>query len=410
MNEHPIRIVVTDDLQRSRLTVFFRLLLTVPHFIWMALLGIVVVVVAILNWFATLFAGRSPKGLHDFLAGWIRYVTQVEAYLFLAANPYPGFYLLGPRPYPVDVEIDQPAPQNRLVTFFRIILALPAFLLASALLGFGGGGSRSGSGNFGPTGLAGTAAVLSWFSSLVRGRSPRGLRDVTVWSLGYGAQAWGYALLLTDRYPYSGPELHLAAASVDETEPAARLAVTDDLRRSRLTVFFRLALAMPHLVWFIAWTVLTWPVAVINWIGALFLGRSPRPLARFLAAYVRYSTHFSAFFSLTGNPFPGFVGKPGSYPIDVAFDPFARQNRWVTLFRALLAVPAWLLGAAAFGLLFTAAFLGWFASLARGRMPEGLRNAGAYAIGYGAQTNAYLLVLTDRYPYSGPRGFVELPG
>jgi hypothetical protein len=407
MTEHPIRLVVTDDLRRSRLTVFFRLLLAIPHFLWIGLLGIVVVVIAVLNWFATLFAGRSPAGLHDFLAGWIRYVTHIEAYLFLAANPYPGFFLLSSRPYPVDVEIDPPEPQRRLVTFFRVILFVPALIVSSAFSGFGGGGNRSGSYG-GGGGLAGVAAVLNWFSSLARGRSPRGLRDVTAWSLGYAAQAWGYALLLTERYPYSGPELHLARAEADETEPAARLAVTDDLRRSRLTVFFRLALAAPHLVWFVLWTVLAWPAAALNWAAALILGRSPRPLARFLAAYLRYGTHFWAFLSLTGNPFPGFVGKPGSYPVDLELDPFAPQSRWVTLFRFVLAVPAWLLAFTAYGLLVTTAFLGWFASLVSGRMPEGLRNAGAYALGYAAQVHAYAFVLTGRYPYSGPSGFLEL--
>jgi hypothetical protein len=31
---HPIGLIVTDDLKRSRLTVFFRLLLVIPHLIW----------------------------------------------------------------------------------------------------------------------------------------------------------------------------------------------------------------------------------------------------------------------------------------------------------------------------------------------------------------------------------------
>ena len=35
-------------------------------------------------------------------------------------------------------------------------------------------------------------------------------------------------------------------------------------------------------------------------------------------------------------------------------------------------------------------------------MPLGLRNAGALALGYGAQTNGYLLLVTGAYPYSGP--------
>ena len=35
-NPHPIHLVVTDDLERNRLTVFFRLILAIPLFIWVA--------------------------------------------------------------------------------------------------------------------------------------------------------------------------------------------------------------------------------------------------------------------------------------------------------------------------------------------------------------------------------------
>ena len=34
-NRHPIRVVVTDDLHRWRLTVGFRLLLSIPLWIWL---------------------------------------------------------------------------------------------------------------------------------------------------------------------------------------------------------------------------------------------------------------------------------------------------------------------------------------------------------------------------------------
>ena len=46
--------------------------------------------------------------------------------------------------------------------------------------------------------------------------------------------------------------------------------------------------------------------------------------------------------------------------------------------------------------------LGWFACLVRGRMPQGLRDLGTYAVGYGAQATGYLLLVTDRYPTSDP--------
>ena len=68
----------------------------------------------------------------------------------------------------------------------------------------------------------------------------------------------------------------------------------------------------------------------------------------------------------------------------------------------MLAIPALILASAYGVLAFVVALLGWFSSLARGRMPLGLRNAGALALRYQAQTHGYLLLLTDAYPYSGP--------
>src|SRR6266545_2146212 len=123
MNDHPIRLVVNDDLRRSRLTVFFRALLVIPHYIVLVLWAIAAYVVLLINWFATLFAGKSPDGLHNFLANFLRYATRVAAYYSLLADPYPPFGAAGT--YVVDLEVDPPQPQSRLVTFFRAILVIP---------------------------------------------------------------------------------------------------------------------------------------------------------------------------------------------------------------------------------------------------------------------------------------------
>jgi hypothetical protein len=420
---HPIRLVVTDDLERSRLTVFFRLLLAVPHYIWLVVFGIVAVVVVIINWFATLIRGESPRGLFDFLAGYMRYAVHVFAYIHLAANPFPRFFL-GSRldPYPVDLEIEDPQPQNRWVTGFRIVLVLPALALATVLAGGSAGVTwgdsahgREGTVGFGSSvasGVAGAAAILIWFAALAQGRAPRGLRDAAAWGLGYAAQAYGYLFVITDCYPYTGPEFYLGGLErphVDERVP--RLVNDDDLRRSRLTVFFRLPLAIPHLVWYVLWTVAAFLAAIANWVATLAVGHAPRPIARFLAAYVRYGMHLGAFLFLIGNPFPGFVGAAGSYPIDPRIQPFGPQNRWITLFRIFLAVPAALVSSVLSNVLFFAAVFGWFVSLARGRMPAGLQSAGAYALGYSAQLSTYGLVLTDRYPHASPAAVLEaFPG
>ena len=76
--------------------------------------------------------------------------------------------------------------------------------------------------------------------------------------------------------------------------------------------------------------------------------------------------------------------------------------RLVTFFRFFLAIPALAVSSSLYSLAFVAAFFGWFVSLALGRMPNSFREAQAYALRYGAQTSAYLWLLSPRYPYSGP--------
>ena len=86
-----MRLRVEDDLRRSRLTVFFRVLLVIPHFIWLYFWFWAFLAVLFFNWFATLFAGRTEEDVHSFLGRWLRYQTHVNAYMFLVANPWPRF-------------------------------------------------------------------------------------------------------------------------------------------------------------------------------------------------------------------------------------------------------------------------------------------------------------------------------
>jgi hypothetical protein len=135
---------------------------------------------------------------------------------------------------------------------------------------------------------------------------------------------------------------------------------------------------------------------------ALVLGRVPRFLHRFLAAFVRQNAHVTAFLYLVGRPFPGFVGREGSYPIDVTIAFPARQRRLGVVVRLLLALPAFLVSSAYSTVVFVVGALAWFAALATGRMPRGLRDLGAASIRYQTQVYAFLLLLTSRYPDASP--------
>jgi hypothetical protein len=394
----PVRLTITDDLQRGRGSVFFRLWFALPFLLWLVIWGLAAFFVAIANWFATLFRGTSPRPLHGFLARFVRFSIHTYAYLYLAAEPLPGF---GGKPgYPIDVEIDPPARQNRWKVGFRLVLAVPALFLLTAFLGSAGSfNPNSGTESTG-VGLVFAAAFLGWFFALARGHAPRGLRDLIAYGLSYAAQAWAYMTLLTDRYPSSDPLTAIGPLPV--REDPIRLESSDDLRRNRLTVFFRLLLAIPHLIWLALWGIVAVFAAIGNWFATLFTGTSPAGLHGFLASYVRYQLHVGAYLYLIGNPFPGFAGERGSYPIELRVADRAPQNRWIVGFRLVLALPAVLLAAAFGSFLFTVAILGWFASLFTGTMPLGLRNAGALGLRYTAQTYGYLFLLTDAYPYSGP--------
>ena len=50
MYEHPVRLTNEEGLERSRLTVFFRLLLALPHIVWFGFWSVGVLVVAIVSW------------------------------------------------------------------------------------------------------------------------------------------------------------------------------------------------------------------------------------------------------------------------------------------------------------------------------------------------------------------------
>jgi Domain of unknown function (DUF4389) len=414
MEPHPIRMVVDDDLRRSRLTVFFRLGLAIPHFVWLAIwLFGALYLVAPIAWLLTLILGRLPEPLWRFFSSLVRYATHVLAFVLLAGNPFPGFTGRAGN-FPVDLEIDDPVRQNRWKTLFRLVLAWPAQLLAAWLLVVPMFGTvydettgQTG-GYFYLTGVGFVVAVLAWFACMVRGRMPTGFRDLLAYSLRYNAQTWGYLLLVTDRYPHADP--NEPAPEPPPYRPVAVMLGDDDLRRSRLTVFFRLLLALPHLVWLVLWSVAALVVILVGWFAALAVGRLPTPFHRFLAAWLRYQVHVYAFLTLVANPFPGFAGAAGSYPVDVRVDPPERQHRLKTLFRLVLAYPANLVAWTLTGALWIVALFGWFVGLVLGRMPHGLRGLGAFALGYGAQTTAYLSLLTDRYPYSGPPGVDAPPG
>ncbi len=126
---YPVSFAADYVERRSRLTTFFRIILAIPHIIVLYVYGIVAYIGVIIAWFAIVITGRYPEGLYNFVAGFVRYATQVIAYVTLLTDVYPPF---GPGgvDYPIRMTFAGPLPQySRLKTFFRFILAIPLVVL-----------------------------------------------------------------------------------------------------------------------------------------------------------------------------------------------------------------------------------------------------------------------------------------
>jgi Domain of unknown function (DUF4389) len=170
--------------QRSRLTTFFRLILVIPQVIVLMFYAFAASIVIIIAWFALLFTGRWPRGMYDFVAGFWRYSTAVNGYCYLLTDVYPPF---GPDvdTYPVRLDIAPPKESyNRLKVLFRIILAIPPYLISYAM-----------------TIVAEIGALLAWFAIVALGRQPKGLQDMIVLGLSYQQRAYVYMSLITEDWP-----------------------------------------------------------------------------------------------------------------------------------------------------------------------------------------------------------------
>ena len=171
--------------QRSRLTVFFRLVLAIPLAIWVSLYGLAAAVAIVIAWFAIVITGRYPLGLYEFVAGYTRCLTRVSAYVALLCDPYPAFSGSDDPGYPVRMTFAGPLVRySRPKTLFRPIIAIPV-LVMRYVLGL----------------LLEVGAIAAWVIILITGRLPRGLFEVMVLAQSYTARSDAYVFLLTETYP-----------------------------------------------------------------------------------------------------------------------------------------------------------------------------------------------------------------
>ena len=85
-DQQPLLVAAAGPARQSRATVAFRLILVIPHFVVLYLLGVAASVVAVIGWFGALFTGRLPDFAAVYLSGYVRWYCRVAAYLLLLTD------------------------------------------------------------------------------------------------------------------------------------------------------------------------------------------------------------------------------------------------------------------------------------------------------------------------------------
>jgi hypothetical protein len=82
--EYPAHVdIMSPAGSRNRLTVAFRMILLIPHFVVLWLLGVLWLITSMVAWFAILFTGKFPAALYTYAVSVLRWSARVEAYMLL---------------------------------------------------------------------------------------------------------------------------------------------------------------------------------------------------------------------------------------------------------------------------------------------------------------------------------------
>lgn len=182
-SDYPLRFDVEYPESLSRLLIFVKWLLAIPHLLILSALGAVARVLTIIALGAILFTKRFPPGLFDMVVNIQRWSANASAYIGLLRDEYPPFSW-DPGQYPVQYEVDYPDELNRWLPLIKWLLVIPhvivlMFVYIAALVVW----------------------IIAWFAILITGKFPRGMFDFVVGVTRWTYRVNAYTYLQRDEYP-----------------------------------------------------------------------------------------------------------------------------------------------------------------------------------------------------------------
>lgn len=182
-NAAPVTYDVQYPESLSRLLIFVKWLLAIPHFIILYALGIAAFVVWVIAFFAILVTGKFPEGMFKFMVGYFRWSANVTAYVGLLRDEYPPFSLDAGQ-YPVTVDIAYPEGLTRWLVLIKWLLIIPHILVIMFVFI-----------------AVYITEIIAWFAILFTGKYPRGLFDFAVGAYRWNQRINAYSYFMRDEYP-----------------------------------------------------------------------------------------------------------------------------------------------------------------------------------------------------------------
>ena len=204
----PVQLAAAGPARQRRWTVLIRLIMIIPHIFVLFFLNIAAGIVSFIGWWGALFTGRLPGFAYNYLSGYVRWYTRVQAYgTYLLTDQYPPFSLRDEPDYPVRIAIPPRDKLNRFAVLFRVILVIPASVVNIVV--------QYGAGTIVP--------LIAWVIALINGKLPMALHLAYTSVLRYSTRLTCYSNLLTAAYPWGlfGDGLALPDAPAEPDDAAA---------------------------------------------------------------------------------------------------------------------------------------------------------------------------------------------
>lgn len=191
--------------------------------------------------------------------------------------------------YPVQLDLDAPLEVARWRPLVAWILGIPHLIVLYVLQI-----------------VLEVLALVSWFAILFTGNIPRGLFDFMATIFRYQWRVYSYIGFMRESYP----PFDFTPSAVDPGNDPARYSIEYPERLSRLLIFVKWLLIIPHI--FVLMFVLLGAILVYiaAWFVVLFTGRWPEGMRNFLIGANRWSMRVSAYFFLMTDVYPPFSLEP----------------------------------------------------------------------------------------------------